>query len=149
MLSVGFLSNGYIFCSTLLAGDVMEFRYIGVLINVDEFTQKINQLIHATELAAFCDQERRATSRVIEWMLKRILDDVFPFVEIHDYYRHDRRYEYSYLQIRNMYGSSFETDFSKALLEVIPSRFIPSEKLLVNYSHGCLILRKENGSSWL
>jgi hypothetical protein len=146
---VGFLSNGYIFCSTLPAGDVMEFRYSGVLINVNEFTQKINELIHATALAPYCDEKRRASNKAMEWMLKRILDDIFPFVDICDYYRHDQWYEYSYLQIRNLYGSSLDTDFSKALLEVIPMRLIPSEKLLIDYNYGCLILRKASGSPWL
>jgi hypothetical protein len=148
MPSVGFLPRGYIFCSTLPLGDVMEFRHTGVLIDVSEFTQKVNELIHSTIFAAFCNEQRRATSKTIEWILKRTLDDIFPFVEICEYYRHDQWYEHGYLQIRNLYGSSFDTDFSKALLEVLPMRFIPSEKLLVDYSYGCLILRKANGSSW-
>jgi hypothetical protein len=126
----------------------MKFQCNGMVINVDEFIQKIIELSHTTTLGVYTESGRGITNNSIEWILKRVLDDVFPFVNISNYSRHDPWYERSYYQLKNMYGSLFEVDFSRALLDVLPSRFIPTDQLSVSYYHNCLILRKSDGSSW-
>jgi hypothetical protein len=126
----------------------MKFQCIGLVINVDQFTQKINELAYATTLGVYTESGRGVTDKSMEWILKRVLDDIFPFVNISNYQRHDSWYERSYYQLKNMYGSSFEIDFSRALLDVLPMRYISSDKLSVSYYYNCLILRKNDGSSW-
>ena len=126
----------------------MRFRCTGVVIDISEFVQKINQLALQNSLVIGSYLSKHNVDKTIEWMLKRLIDDVFPFVEIDDYSRRDYRYENSYLQLRNQYGSSLETDFSKALFEVLTIKLIPSERITVTYYCNCLVLKKNDGSSW-
>jgi hypothetical protein len=126
----------------------MKFQCSGLVISVSEFIQKINELAYITTLGVYTESGRGITDKSIEWILKRVLDDVFPFVNIDNYHRHDPWHERSYHQLKNAYGSSFEVDFSKALLDVLPTRFISTDRLSVSYYYQCLILRKSDGSSW-
>lgn len=128
----------------------MKFQCTGVVFDIEDFIERIRILINITDLGKlhnYLDLDTDTSCKTIEWIISRLIDDVLPFLEVSEFYRHNQWYENSFYRIKSMYGSGFEIDFFKAIREVLPLRMIIPMKIIIEYRNKCLILRKHDGTS--
>lgn len=128
----------------------MKFQCVGIIIDVSEFIDKVKPLLTSllySESVRNYKYLELYLNEHIEWVIKRLIDDLF-YREIISYQRHDIRYEKIYLELKNAYCGFLEIDFHRTLLNVLSMNMMP-EKLSISLKGNYIILKRHDSVSWL